>query len=195
VARIGGLNNEKDGKPTYGLSTLQVRHANVNKGTLILSYDGKDGIHQRHVIKPDTDEKKRIIAIVERLMRGKGRSDPLWTDPNGKRIDAGRFNAYLKSLKIPITAHKFRHIRGTLLMSDLIAKARIAKDAPQNEVEAGVKKLATRVGELLGHKSGDKVTPATAIKAYIVPSVIAAFFKSRGLRVPHWLPQGGQDND
>ena len=196
--RIGTPGNQKGGVDTYGLSTLDLRHVRpTSDGGFILSYVGKGNQPQRHVIKADTPENQIIIGVIKRMMRGKQRRDYLWTDPRGQRIAAGKVNAYLKSVGVPITAHKFRHVKGTMLMQNLLADARIAKSATQPQVERKVKDLAINVGKLLGHikGAGKAPTAATAIKAYIAPIVIADFFRSRGLRVPMWLPAAGRGDD
>ena len=188
--RIGTVGND-----TFGLSTITLGHTYQSKGGgVILSYIGKDSKPQRHVVNPDTTEMTKVVSILKTLMHGKKRSDRLWTDPRGMPINPPNENAYLKSIGFPLTAHKFRNIRGTELMGQLLANARIAKDAPGNDVAKRVKQLAVHVGTLLGHVSQGKVTPTTAIKAYIVPKVIHDFFASRGLRTPSWVPKAGRGN-
>jgi hypothetical protein len=76
-----------------------------------------------------------------------------------------------------------------MLMKELLEHARIPRGSTQPQVEKIVKGLAVQVGALLGHVSGEKITPMTSIKNYIVPDVIARFFEDRKLRVPGWLPK------
>jgi DNA topoisomerase IB len=187
--RVGGLKNQTDGKATYGLTTLKLDHVRTLSGGFVLAYPGKKGVMQKHVVKPDTPENKLVCAVLTKAMRGKKKGDFLWTDAHGERIGAGELNGYLRRMGVSITAHKFRHVRGTELMQNLLANAKVPKGSNQAAVEKQVKALAVKVGSLLGHVSGEKVTPATAIKSYIVPDVIARFFSERGMRVPAWLPK------
>jgi len=187
--RVGGLKNNTDGKTTYGLSTLRAGHVVSRGGGYVLSYPGKKGVTQKHVVDSTTPEGKRICAVIAKCLRGKRKDDFLWTDRTGERIGSGSLNAYLRKIGVPVTAHKFRHIRGTELMKKLLADAKIPKGSNQKQVEKIVKGLAVKVGALLGHVSGDKVTPGTAIKSYIVPDVLSKFFAERGMRVPAWLPK------
>jgi DNA topoisomerase IB len=202
--RIGSPGNKKDNVETHGLSTLQVGHVNINGDTLIMTYFGKDAIPQRQILKGKSPEHLRVIAVVKRLMQGKSKKDYLWTDPQGRRIT--ETNPYLRSVGLPagLSVHKFRHIRGTSLMQNLLEKARVPKNATQPQVEKIVKTIAVNVGHLLGHKSGkvDKETgektytdkASMAIGSYIVPKVIADFFQDRNLRVPNWVPKAGRGN-
>jgi hypothetical protein len=203
--RIGSEGNKKDDAETYGLSTLLVGQVNINSDVLILTYPGKDNIPQRHVLRAKTPEHKRAIAIMNRLRQGKRKNDWLWTDQNGNRLAGPDVNAYLRSVGFPATIHKFRHIRGTMLMQDLLGTARIPKNATLPQVESHIKKLAVDVGALLGHKSG-KINPETgqkeytekamtAIKNYIVPQVLSDVFDARKMRVPDWIPKIGRGSD
>lgn len=187
--RVGGLKNQTDGKATYGLTTLKLDHVKVTGSGYTLAYPGKKGVMQKHVIKPDSPETKMVCAVIAKCIRGKKKGDFLWTDARGERVTAGDLNGYLRRMGVSVTAHKFRHVRGTELMQKLLSDLKIPKDANQGAVEKLVKATAIKVGSLLGHVSGDKVTPATAIKSYIVPDVIARFFSERGMRVPAWLPK------
>lgn len=188
--RVGGMKNQTDGKATYGLTTLRVDHVKPTAaGGYTLTYAGKKGIQQKHVIVPDSPEAKAVCLVIAKCLRGKKKGDLLWTDARGERVSAGDLNSYLRRMGVSITAHKFRHVRGTELMQKLLSELKIPKGANQGAVEKLVKATAIKVGSLLGHVSGDKVTPATAIKSYIVPDVIARFFSERGMRVPQWVPK------
>ncbi len=201
------------GRQTRGLATLRVSNVspNVKSGGVILNYVGKDSQSQRHVLapkdpyvdsphgtpipNPNNRELVLCVNIIKQLMRGKGRNDYLWTDATGQRIGPGRINEYVrKRCGFPLTPEKFRNIRGTMMMRQMLPNARLAKDAPIGKVSETVKKLALHVGELLGHvrtnKEGEKVlTATTAIKNYIVPSIIHDFFAARGYQTPKWVPK------
>ncbi len=192
--RIGGQ-GKTDGETTYGLSTLLVKHVSylpVSKG-YTLKYPGKKGVSQKHIIKPAmSPEYARVCQVIGIEIRGKKNADRLWTI-QGYPVTAADVNAYFKKQGLGITPHKMRHVQGTTLMSELLGKARVPKGSNQSAVEKIVKGLAVNVGALLGHIAGDKITPATAIKSYIDPSVIAQFFTDRNLRVPAWVPMLGGD--
>jgi hypothetical protein len=193
--RIGGAKNNVDGKTTYGLSTLLVNHVNIRNGNAIITYPGKDAIQQKHVLRSDDatlPETKLVIQILQKLITGKKGTAFVWTDPTGERITSSDVNAYMRGKKLGISAHKFRHIRGSELMTKALSELKIPKNANQQQVEKLVKQEALKVGMLLGHMSGEKATSATAIKSYINPSMLVKFFADKQLRIPQWIPRGGR---
>lgn len=194
AARIGTIGNS-----TVGLSTLTLDHVTINDGSVILKYIGKDSKPQRHLLKAGVDDDMdACIAVIKKLVRGKSRKDYLWTDAQGKHITPTNANAYLRGrCKFPLTGEKFRNVRGTELMQNMLTEAKIPKNASQADVANRVKKMALSVGELLGHVRTNKEgnlenTANTAIKSYIVPTLIHDFFKARGLQTPKWVPKEGR---
>ena len=192
AARQGSPKGKFDDKPTYGMSYLLVDHCSMVNGNLVIKYPGKDGVQQKHVTPPDTATNRRCIKIVTTLMKGKPGSAYLWTDANGARIGSTDVNRYLKSHGSTVTAHKFRHIRGTTMMQDLLDRLRIPAGTKPEAVKKMVKDLAIHVGELLGHVNGEKATAGMSLKNYIVPSILHKFFADRGIQTPDWVPTTGR---
>ncbi len=185
VARIG--TNPSDSK---GLTTWRVKQMSTARadGSVRISYLGKKDVQQAHVIKPNNIENKRSIYLLKNLVKGKKPSDFIFTEGN-KRITPTQVNSYLQQdLKLPITAHKVRNIKATMMMRDLVASKPLKKKVSQAEAEKHFKNLALTVAERLGHYgSTGKVTPTTAIKNYVSPAIGKNYFTSRGYRVPEWL--------
>ena len=186
-ARIGTLGNETDGKPTYGLSTLLAKHARIKGNTLTLSYPGKKGVKQKHIIKADDASTRQIIKFFEDILPELNPSDRIF-DVNGTMV-----NKYIRALGLDISVHKFRTLRGTVLMSEELENqmARLAKNPAEKTVHEAFKKAATTVAKLLGHynstANGVKLSTATSIKNYIDPSVCIAFFDKYEVRLPSIL--------
>ena len=192
-ARIGGLNNENDGQPTFGISTLQVRHARITPQGLEMKYPGKKGTMQHHIIRPDSTINRKIIKLVKQYMAGKDRTARIFT-VGGRPIKPREVNNYLKSIGVSVTVHKFRHAAATKTAKEMLAKSPFsAKNKPtQAQAERWIKEEAIKIGTMLHHRtgSGDKqrTTSSTAIASYINPTVLKAWFVKLGLRAPKWLP-------
>ena len=199
AARIGGKDNENKKGKTYGLTTWLVGNVRRRGTSIIFDYIGKDSVHQKHVISPETAPEKEVIKIVEALMEGKKRTDPLWTFGRRSFNDSNLRKYFATVCPIPgATVHKIRHMRGTSLALSLLPaleeKMMKSRKLSQTVLDAAVKEALTKVGSLLGHVRGvegeAKATWATAAKNYVDPSVIQAFyakFADRGIREPKWL--------
>lgn len=196
---------------TYGISTLRKEHAKVTVASIILDYNGKKGMHQRHTIKMTDKITKRIGVIVKRLLVGKKKGDLVFaferpTSRTGaiQEVNPAFFRNYLKSIGVTINPHALRHIRGTELATQLLAKEWApsvkAKTlaAKQREAETYMKeKILTQVANLLGHKSmkNNVEVPSwrTSITSYIHPTPIRNWFKQHHLAPPKWIPTKLED--
>lgn len=189
-ARVGERGNQSAGEPTYGLTTLLVEHVRVTPKSIIFDYKGKKLASQSAVYKGLTVESKKVISIVKDCLAGKSNTDHVFTFRK-HRITRQIVASYLKEKGIPLTPHGFRRITGTKLAMQLIKKApfKAADNPKQAEVERWFKNEALHIGEVLHHRSGEKITSSTAIKSYIDPEVMSNFFEGLGLRVPSWVPK------
>jgi hypothetical protein len=187
--RIGGKDNATKGEPTYGLTTLKVKWMKFNPSNIQFNYTGKKLAEQEHVFKTNTAESKKIKDILKELVKNKQPDDLIFTF-KGKPIIRHMVNVYLKSLGIEITAHKFRQLSGTKLAMGIINKSKFKTDgsAKQSVVDKWLKDELIKVGSMLHHKTGTKVTGMTAVKSYIDPDVLAEFYDKLGLRKPRWVP-------
>lgn len=179
--------------PSYGISTLTPKHIKISSNKMILDYIGKKGVRQKHTVLGNTKETKRLIQLVKELMEGKGPNDFIFTY-KGKHVTGTLVNKFLKGMGSPVTIHKIRTLRGTKLAENLLAKKTFKKDVSEAEVNKWVKAEMTKVGQLLGHFSGEKVTPATAIRSYINPIVFEEFYSRLGLRPPKFIQQVIKDS-
>lgn len=196
AARIGGEGNVTRGVGnTYGISTLRVKHIKKVGSAIKLDYLGKKGQHQVHTINPGDIDEKRYIPIIERLMQGKGKEDNLFTFVDGKPVTANDVRAYFRQLKIPVTPHYLRGIRGSALMLDILEKPDVKKRVfEQAEAERFFKKEALKVGSLLGHFNKGEATAATSINSYIAVELTQGWFKGKNLRVPLWAKLGAKED-
>ncbi len=195
ACRIGGKGNQTKGEPTYGLTTLQVRHLQFHPEDVQFNYSGKKSAEQEHVFNTTTPDGKRVGTILETLVKGKKPTDLVFTFKN-KPISRPVVNQYLHSIGIEITAHRFRQLAGTKLTMGILKKSPFkAKDEPkQAAVEKWLKEELKKVGEVLHHRTGTKVTGSTALKSYIDPEIVVEFFTNLGLRVPGDVPQAEEED-
>ena len=187
-SRIGGQGNATAGEPTYGMSTLQVRHLEITPTYIAYDYTGKKLARQGAKYKANDPTSKKVHAILTGLIKDKAPTDNVFTY-KGKPVLRASVNVYLKSLNIALSIHSFRRVAGTKLALELIAKAPFKASAhpKQAAVEKWFKESMKTVGELLHHRSGENLTGMTAIQAYIDPSAVMEFFTSLGLRKPSFF--------
>ena len=151
---------------TYGLTTMENRHVEVEGSTVHFEFTGKS--HKDHEI--DLKDKK-LAAIVEQLQDLPGQSLFQFVDADGQThsISSGDVNDYLHEIAGDnFTAKDFRTWAGTVAASLALQEFEEFSDkgtAAQNVVEA-VKVVAQKLGN----------TPAVSRKSYIHPAVIEAYF-------------------
>lgn len=182
--RIGSTKAATDGKTTHGISTLLLKHVNINDQRIIMNYLGKSGGKQRHIVKFNTQRGQLLHTALVKAMAGKKPADHLITF-KGKTLPGSAVNIYLKSLGFPtgFTIHKLRTAKGSELAMKLLEKPPFKKgEAKDVDVNKWVESQLMKVGEELGHLSGDKVTANTAIANYIDPAILAALYTSLGAR-------------
>ena len=181
-ARIGTANS------ATGLSTLVCKEfLSTAANAFTLSYTGKSGVKQKHVIPTVNAITKKLKRMLLELKKGKKPSDYLMTyGPKKALVTGSKVNSYLKSVGAPegATIHKFRHMRGTLLAQVALAKHPFGKGkaAKESEVNKWILEKLKSVGEKLGHMNGDKVTATTAIQNYIDPNILKDWFAAIGVR-------------
>jgi len=176
AARVGTVESKHN-----GISTLLNKNIKIKGNTIIFDYQGKGkngGIHQKHIIRCMTPQTKSLLQLIEQLKEGKSPNEDVFTW-EGKWIQSVKVNKYLKGIGSPVTIHKIRTLRGTLLAGKLLDPAAV-KGKSDKEVNKYVKETLKKVGALLGHVSGDKITALTSIKYYIDPAVLVDFYKKVG---------------
>lgn len=193
-ARIGGKDNKSKGETTYGLSTLEVSHVKVVPGKIKFNYIGKKNAPQPATYPTNSVEGKKVAEIVEKCLKDKTKDEMVFTWRDKPILRSG-VNLYLKALNIPIGAHGFRRVSGTkaamaILQNNPFKKMmKAGKAIKEVDVNKWFKSELTKVGEVLHHRTGEKVTAMTAVKSYISPEVLINFYEELGLRVPKFIPK------
>lgn len=186
------------GQQATGITTLKNKHVKINGNQAVITYVGKKGANQKHIIKGDNPVNKRLIKLLTEKKEQGSPNDDLWTYNSTtqkgviKTLPVSSTGKYLKTISGEPNAklHHMRHLLGTKVALDVLKSSPFTKTtAVQSKVEAWYKDAMKKVGEVLVHSVGDKVTSTTAIQNYIDPKVQADFFTNLGLRVPAWIPR------
>jgi DNA topoisomerase-1 len=157
---------------SYGLTTLQDRHAKVNGGKLRFRFRGKSGI--RHEIELDDP---RLAKIVRKCQELPGEELLQYVDDDGNVRDLGSsdVNDYLREITgQDFTAKDFRTWAGTVLA------ARALQEFTQVDSEAQAKKNVVAAIEQVARKLGN--TRAVCRKCYVHPAVIDSYMDGSLLR-------------
>lgn len=154
---------------SYGLTTLQNRHAKIRGAVLRFQFAGKSGV--RHAI--DLHD-RRLACVVKQCQDLPGQRLFQYVDDDGKRkaVTSTDVNQYLREVSgREITAKDFRTWAGTVLAASAFAKL-----IPGETVAATKKLIVQVVGEVAAHLGN---TSAVCRKAYIHPAVIESFSGGR----------------
>lgn len=201
-ARIGSRGNAANGEPTFGISTLLVKHIYPqSNGDVFIRYNGKDGVATKHVLRANDPIQKFVIANLMHLIDGKKPRDPVFTVQKGNRevpINSGQVNGYFSSLGAPdgVTVHKLRTRRGTEIarawVDAQMEKGPRSQPKDQRSALELLKQMAMKVGKELNHvrrsaTGVQTITPSTALQNYVDPLVIREVYDFWTIRYPPFL--------
>jgi DNA topoisomerase-1 len=150
---------------SFGLTTLQDRHAEIHGATIRFRFRGKSGV--RHAVHLHD---RRLARLVRRCQEVPGDELFQYLDDEGKPrdIDSADVNAYLHEIAgEEFTAKDFRTWAGTVLaaraLRDCLPCARQAE--ARRHVAAAIESVARELGN----------TPAVCRKCYVHPGVVSAY--------------------
>ena len=144
---------------SYGLSTLENRHAALRGGEIRLTFAGKSGV--RHEVRLAD---RRVAALLNRCRELPGRELFQYRGDDGAvhRIDSTDVNAWLAaSAACEVTAKAFRTWHASVLALDLILAA-----SAEGAVACTLPDVISDVARRLGN------TRAVCRKSYIHPAVL-----------------------
>jgi len=157
---------------SFGLTTLQRRHARKSGDTVTFCFLGKSGIeHEIAIDDPET------VAALEVMRRRRAPADAkllAWKD-RGRwcELDGEQVNAYVRAATgIEATAKDFRTWHATVLAAAALAESDESGDTKESRKHA-VAAAMREVAEYLGN------TPALARSAYVDPRVVDAYEEGR----------------
>jgi DNA topoisomerase-1 len=162
--RIGNHEYRRENR-SFGLTTLQDRHAHFDGGGLRFEFKGKAG--KKHTVELND---RRLARIVKQCQEVPGQELFQYLDDDGQRhaIESSDVNAYIREISGgDFTAKDFRTWNGTVLamrylrLCELPSSARAGK----RQVAEAIKSVASELGN----------TPAVCRKAYVHPVVLDAY--------------------
>jgi DNA topoisomerase-1 len=164
LIRVGNEEYAEQNK-SYGLTTLQDRHAKIAGGKIRFRFRGKSGV--QHEIDLDDPRLARIVKKCQDLP-GEELLQYLDDDGNVRDIGSGDVNDYLRDITgQPFTAKDFRTWAGTVLA------ARALQEFQQVDSQAQAKKNVVHAIEEVARKLGN--TRAVCRKCYVHPAVIDSY--------------------
>lgn len=152
---------------SYGLTTLQDRHAKVRGSKVRFEFRGKSG--KPHLIEVDHPLLARIVRQCQELP---GQDLFQYLDDTGERKDvtSGDVNAYLREITgQDFTAKDFRTWTGTVLA------ALALQEFESISSPAGAKKNIVRAIEQVSKRLGN--TPAVCRKCYVHPVILDSYLE------------------
>ncbi len=171
--RVGSERYLEENK-TFGISTLNKQHVEVDGGVAVFTYRGKRSITQRQVVP-----NRELARLIARYLKSPGRR--LFRYEEGGKwhdLTARDVNSYLQfTLGVPFSAKDFRTWGGTLRAATVLAELGAA-DSP-TEAKRNVATTMRLVAAELGN------TPAICRKSYVHPLVVARYLdEGETIRLP-----------
>ena len=164
LIRVGNDEYARDNK-SYGLTTLQDRHAEIRPGKVTFKFRGKSG--KQHVF----DIRNRKLAkIVKRCRDLPGYELFQYIDGSGAPVDitSSDVNAYLREISgADFTAKDFRTWAGTVLAARALQE--FEKFTSQAEAKKNLLRAVEAVARMLGN------TPAICRRCYVHPVVLESY--------------------
>jgi DNA topoisomerase I len=154
---------------SFGLTTMQNRHVEVEGSTVTFEFRGKSG--KKHKIAVSD---RRLAKIVRKCQDLPGQRLFEYTDSNGKiaAVCSEDVNEYLQSISgEPFTAKDFRTWAGTVLAA--IALGQMEEVDSKAAAKKNVLTAVEAVARMLGN------TVAICRKCYIHPAVITRYMDGR----------------
>jgi DNA topoisomerase-1 len=171
LIRVGNLEYARDNE-SYGLTTLEGRHAAVRGAKVRFLFRGKSG--KEHAVSV---EDRRLARIIQRCQTLPGQQLFHYVDDDGERrdVDSEDVNEYLREIAGPgITAKDFRTWAGT--MQAAAALRELGPAELERDKKANIVRAVDQVAQALGN------TRAVCRRYYIHPLILTEYM--RGQVVP-----------
>ena len=164
LIRVGNDDYAKENK-SYGLTTLQNRHVEVEGSEVRFRFTGKSGKQWSLKVKD-----RRVAKIIKACQELPGQELLQYIDEDGtyQDVTSNDVNAYLKEITAEeITAKDFRTWAGTLLAALALKEVETFDSAAQakRNLRAAIERVSARLGN----------TPTICRKCYIHPEVMNSY--------------------
>lgn len=170
--RVGNDEYAKD-NGSYGLTTMQNRHAKVQGSNVRFAFRGKSGV--KHAIDLRDRRLARIIRQCQDLP-GQDLFEYVDDDGTAHAIDSADVNEYIREISgDEFSAKDFRTWLGTVTCATMLCGLEAAET--QTERKQRVADVIKDVAKRLGN------TPAVCRKCYVHPDVVDAYLESGSLQL------------
>lgn len=179
---IGQRPSPEDVVETFGISTLQRRHAKVSGSRVTLDFIGKAGIaHHREIEDP-------ILAqAIGEFLGGRAEAPddatPLFTYQNDDGFPEALLREHvdrrLKKINDHYTPKDLRTTVANFAASEVLLGVRKKTYANEKERKAAMKALLAQIGEVVAAQLIN--TPAVALASYVNPFLVEAALEKAGL--------------
>ena len=164
LIRVGNEEYARDNK-SYGLTTLQDRHAEIRAGKVTFRFRGKSGTQHVFDIR-----NRKLASIVKRCRDLPGYELFQYVDESGSPVDitSSDVNTYLREISgSDFTAKDFRTWAGTVLAARALQE--FEKFSSQTEAKKNLLTAVEAVARMLGN------TPAICRRCYVHPVVLESY--------------------
>jgi DNA topoisomerase I len=154
---------------SYGLTTMQTKHVQVNGSTVVFRFRGKSG--KSHTVGV---EDRRLARIVRQCQDLPGYELFEYLDESGEthRVDSSDVNDYLRSISgEDFTAKDFRTWAGTVLAC--VSLREFEEFTSESQAKKNVVEAVRTVAQRLGN------TPAVCRKCYVHPAVLECYLAGK----------------
>lgn len=164
MIRVGNADYAKQNK-SYGLTTLNDRHVQIDGSELRFRFKGKSGKQWNLKLRD-----RRVARIVKASQDMPGQHLFQYVDENGeaREVTSGDVNDYLREIsEAEITAKDFRTWTGTVLAALAVSEFEHfdSDAAAKRNVRAAIENVSARLGN----------TPSVCRKCYVHPEIIDSY--------------------
>jgi len=173
LIRVGNEEYARDNE-SYGLTTLQDHHAEVDGGRITFEFPGKSGVD--HAI---SFSDRRLARIIQHCQDLPGEQLFQYEDDDGRlqSIDSGDINAYLAEITGgDFTAKDVRTWAGTVLAAAALRDIGVARS--KREAERNIRRALDQVASHLGN------TRAVCLHYYVHPLVLKKYRAGQVISAP-----------
>lgn len=152
---------------SFGVTTLQKQHVNIEGANVEFTYAGKSGKRQRHRLRD-----VRVVRVVDQLMQEPGPELFQYLDKhkNLHELKSSDVNRYLREHLGPgFSAKDFRTWGATVIAVRALLRCEAEELRDPREASRAAQSAVREVADVLGN------TPAVARSSYIDPRILAAF--------------------